>query len=202
LVVTDDEALEVVLDAVRGISASADGDIRWLERMLVLTRGHYAADHVDFVDATEIAEVEAAWAAIGERLPERELLYIFGMGGHPGGSWADIVRAHDLPQGTCLYTWETDIADVGQQGTFLIAGTENATEQVDARVVETVLSTSELRGLELARSAMSGTLDEMRTVLPRHRLVALLVEVLGEGGDLFSGPNEIFEELARGARAP
>jgi hypothetical protein len=198
--VTDGSELDVVLEAMRGIPASAEGDISWLRQMLVLARGHYAPDHFDFVDALEVAEVEAAWGSIGERLRQRELLYMFGVGGHPGGSWADIVRAHDLPQGTCLYTWETDLAEAGQQGTFLIAVTEKANEEVDARVVETALSIGEPRGLGLAHSAMSGTLDEMRTVLPRWRIVLLLVDVLDEVGDAFIGFDDlILSELVKEA---
>jgi hypothetical protein len=193
------DALDVLRDAIRRIPASAEGDVWWLEQKLVLARGYYAPDEFDFADAVEVAEVEAAWGGIAGSLPQRELLYMYGMGGHPGGSWADIVRAHDFIRGTRIYSWETDIADVGQQGTFMIAATEKANEEVDAQVVETALSIREPRGLELARSAMSGTLDEMRTVLPRQRIVPLLVDALDEVGDVFVDSDEILGHLVNEA---
>jgi hypothetical protein len=108
------------------------------------------------------------------------------------------VRAHYLGHRTCIYTWETDIADVGQQGTFLIAFTNKPDQEVDARIVEIALSTAEPLGLELVRGALSGTLDEMRTVLPRRRMMSLLVDALDEVGEGFAESDAV-EELSREA---
>jgi hypothetical protein len=173
---TDDDALRVLLQALEKIPSSADTGVQWLKRKLLVARGYYAADDdLEYEDAIVDAEVEAAWAAICDDLPEQELLYLYGMGGHPGGSWADIVRRHDLPRGGSVYTREIDIADAGSQWTFLIATAERPEDDTDSRVVETAISLREPPGLEVARSALSGTVNEMRTVLPRPRLVKVLV---------------------------
>jgi len=191
--------LRVVEDAISGIPASVEGGAHWLARKLVLARGYYAPDHFEYMDVVEIPEVEVAWAVIGESLLQRELQYMFGMGGHPGGSWADILRAHDFPGGTRLYTWETDIADVGQQCALLFATAEQANAGVDERVVETALSIRPPLGLELARYVLSGTLDEMRTVLPRERLWPLLVDVLDDADGGLEWFDENLEEVANEA---
>ena len=195
------DAREILLKAVQGIPASTDGDVRWLERKLVLRRGYYTEDF-DFTEAIECSGVEGAWREIGESLPVRELLYMYGMGGHPGGAWADVICAHDLDPCLRVYTWETDIADVGQQGTFLIATSVNANEAVDTLVTEATLSTSDPRGLSLAFGALGGALDEMRTVLSRERMVQSLVGALeqdiGVSDVLLEGIN--LEDLKEGSR--
>jgi hypothetical protein len=70
---------------------------------------------------------------------------------------------------------------------------------VDARVVEVALSVTESTGLGLARYSMSGTLDEIRTVLARARILPLLVEALDELGPDFLDSDELLEQLAEEA---
>jgi hypothetical protein len=194
-----EDAMEIILDAALHITSIDDPPLRWLQQQLLLGRGHYAPDDFDDDGWVERAEVETSWAAIGDERPQRELLDMYGMGGHPGGSWAELIRAHDLPPRESIYTWETDIADVGRQATLLIATCEKPDAETDAKVVETALSPGP-RGLSLPLAAMGGTLDEMRTVLPRKRTVPLLVDALDEVGDAFADAPGV-EELAQQAPA-
>lgn len=132
-------------------------------RKLVRARGYYAPD--EFEDAVEVPELTSAWEHVGVSFPERELLYLYSMGGSPGGACADIIRSHDLPSGTRIYSQECDYPE---PGTFLIASTAAPDDETDARVIEDVLS---VHGQRLAMTLLMGTVDEMRTVLPRARLL-------------------------------
>jgi hypothetical protein len=145
----------------------------------------------------ELAELESAWELVSEKLPQRDLLYMGGIGGHPGGGWADYTRAHDLPGGGSLYTHEVDVADIGEQSTSVVGLSDTTDFEVDARVVELALSIEDPRGLRLGFAALGGALDEMYTMLPRDRAVPLLVEGLAELGAIPDDP--VMEELAAGA---
>jgi hypothetical protein len=180
-----DEPLNVLLEEVSRVETSDDGSLRWLVQKLVLARGYYAPEHFEYEGWIEKAEMEAAWGALVEQLPQRELLLMgSSLGGHPGGSWEDVVRAHDLPTGGCLYSWQTDIADLGRQATLLIGIAERMSVRADHRVVELAL-TDEPEGLRLAANAFGGTLDGFRTVLPPARAVPLLVAALEAEGELY-----------------
>jgi hypothetical protein len=194
-------ALDFVVDAIHRVGGTEEHGLIWLGQMVVVARGLYAPDHFEYMKALEEPQLVAAWDEL-DVTPGRELLYMYGMGGHPGGSWAEIVSAHVLDEGTCVFAWQTDVADAGQQGTFLFAHSERENDEVDMRVVERALSGD---GLELARGAFSGTLDEMRTALPRDRLVSSLVEALdGEAAEfneeLWGLGDEAPDELERGGR--
>jgi hypothetical protein len=166
-----DAAIDVVRDAV---ASSSDEDLVWLEPKLLLARGHYAPDQ--FEDTEEVPGLVAAWEKAGKTLRTRELLYLYGMGGHPGGAWAEIIRAHDLPGGPRIYSRESDYADLGEQGTFLIAVGEKIDNETDAQVVEELHS---LEGQELAQLFFTA-IDKARTVLPRERLMPHLLKALDE----------------------
>jgi hypothetical protein len=150
----------------------------------------------------ELAEVESAWEAVGEQLPQRVLLYMDGggSGGHVtlGGRWADYIAAYDLPGGGCLYTHEVDVADLAEHSTSVIGLSQTTEPEVDVRVVGLALSMKDPRGLALANAALGGALDEMYTTLPRDRAVQLLVTALTEVGGISHDPD--MEELA--AQAP
>jgi hypothetical protein len=190
--VTSERALKTVIEAIG--PGRVDQHLIWPTKLVAVARGFYAPDRFDFVDALEAPALEQAWAAISATLPERELLYMYGLGGHPGGSWADIVRAYELPRGDRLYGWETDIADVGQQGTFIFAMSRKANQDTDERATAYAPS---VNGLGLARSALSGTLDELRCVLTREQILPLLTETLDDIGDVFLNFDDTLEELVR-----
>jgi hypothetical protein len=182
----EEDALKVIGEALTTIKCVLDDDVSWFERPLALARGYYAPEEFDFVDAVEEPTVEAAWESLVRTLPTTELLHMFGAGGHPGGAWADDIDAYDLPDGSRLYTWQTDIADVGQQGTFLIAVGPASVQASDERVVEGALTGR----YSLASSALSGTLSDLRTVLPRPRLITILIGA----ADLYS--YDVYDVLA------
>jgi hypothetical protein len=102
---------------------------------------------------------------------------------------------HECWHPTCIYSWETDVADLAQQATLLIATTEHAGDEADACVVEVTLSIDG-EGLGLARGAFGGACDELHTVLPASRAVPVLVAALAEVGDLY---DPTMEELAEQA---
>jgi hypothetical protein len=96
---TDQAALDTLLAAVAEIGGTRRGEISWLTNKLVLARGYYPPARFDYDDWVERDEVEAAWKTLTDELPRRELLSLGGIGGHPGGGWAEIVCAHALPGG-------------------------------------------------------------------------------------------------------
>lgn len=188
--------LNVILDACHGIEASTEESLRWLKRELVVARGDSAPERFNYPGLIELTEVEAAWKIAGPTLPQHDLLYLAGIGGHPGGGWADRVCGHDLPDGSRLYTCEIDVADVGEQRTSVIALTETPNPEIDARVVELVLSINDPRGMRLALGAVAGEFEHMATVLSRERLVPLLVQALGEVEEGFDFGIEALAEEA------
>jgi hypothetical protein len=189
------EKLGVILNASQGCKSSTEGQLCWLEQRLVVASrpGAFKSS-----DELELAEVLSAWKLVGEKLPQRILLFMGSiLGGHPGGGWTNYVCAHDLPGGGSIYTVEVDVADVGEQWTAVVALSETIDPEVDDRVVELALSVDDPRGLRLGYGALGGTLDDMSTTLPRDRAVPVLVEALTAIGDLVDVG---MEELA--AEAP
>lgn len=191
----DKPALDTLLAAIDENGGTRRGEVSWLTRKLVLARGHYAPERFNHCDWVERDDVEAAWKALADELPRRELLSMGGIGGHPGGGWADLVSVHALPNGGCIYSWETDFADAGWQATLLIATAEHARGEADAAVAELALSIDS-EGLGLARGAFGGACDELETVLPPSRAVPLLVKALTEVGDLYDPTMEALAEQA------
>ena len=187
--------LRTVIDVAQELAGSPDGGVRWLSKPLLVARGYYAPDHFEYDDWVEREDVEAAWKSVADGLPNRELLSMGGIGGHPGGGWLDVIRAHDLPTGGCIYTWEEDVADVGRQATLLIATSARRDDDADLRVAELALSVEADVGLGLARAACAGACDEFGTVLPMSRAVPLLVPALAEVGELYDpGMEELAEQ--------
>jgi hypothetical protein len=197
----DKTALDTLLAAAEGIGGTRRGEISWLTKQLVLARGFYAPARFNDSDWVERDDVEAAWKALADDLPRRQLLSLGGIGGHPGGGWAKIVCAHALPGGGCIYSWETDFADLGLQATLLIATTEHAGGEADVSVAELALSIDG-EGLGLARGAFGGACDALDTVLLSSRAVPLLVNALAEIGDLYDPTMEAMAEQAPGHLEP
>lgn len=192
---TDKTALDTLLSAADEMRGTPRGGISWLTKKLVLARGYYAPDRFNHSDWLERDDVEAAWKALADDLPWRELLSMGGIGGHPGGGWAELVCAHLLPGGGCIYSWETDVADLGLQVTLLVAATVHAGDGADAAVAEFALSI-EGEGLGLGRGAFGGACDELHTVLSSNRAVPLLVKALAEVGELYDPTMEALAEQA------
>ena len=80
------EELAVIVNAAQTVGASIEGPLRWLEQRLVVARGPYAPERFDDSDKVELTEVEAAWGFASSKLSQRELLYMGGIGGHPGAA--------------------------------------------------------------------------------------------------------------------
>jgi hypothetical protein len=115
-----------------------------------------------------------------EELPDRELLYLFWWGSHPGGATAVIIRSHELPDGGSIYSEESDYPEAG---TFLIARSGMAGEEADGRFLEALLARN---GQPFGVSLFGGPADEIRSLLPKAKLTSLIVQALGranhEGG--------------------
>jgi hypothetical protein len=170
-------AIDRILIAVAEASSRTSAGVSWFEPDLVLVR---RGDVDAGSQVAEMSDLESAWLAIDNRVPQDELLY---MNGQDAGrcTFTVLVCAYDLPPRTRIYTIGSsrhcpgDDEEDDEEETRLIASTTTPSEDTDERFVDWALSPT---GGALAHSLGVDDLDLVTSLRPAslRRMVAQAIE--------------------------
>jgi hypothetical protein len=124
-----DVSLDRLASAIEALDARPGDVLAVPEKPILLARNCWSPDEFEF--AAEVPGLTDAWADVQQSLVEREVLYLYSIGGGPGGAWIDVVRSYDLPD-VRVYTRECDYPE---SGTFVVGTAPNPDDQTDAALL-------------------------------------------------------------------